>query len=360
MPIFKKLFSPKFNNQSQHLYYPLNYKCMKKSNKKHKKLTLEERIQVEINYCHNNKSLRGIAVLLGRNVSTISNEVYSKERHGRNRYKAYVAHTRALARRDKRKRKELLKCELIRTYVKEKLKLGWSPEQIAIRLPLEYKGYTISHEAIYQYIYTTQRQEDLRVFLPRRRKVRMKKGFRKTQKLERAESLPSIEDRPKEVDRRKVVGHWEDDCIVSRESKPRLKTVNERVSGIVFIQKMKDGTTGESSKAVIARLKPIPSQYVKTLTRDRGSENMGYREIEDTLLVSCYFAHSYCSYERGSNENTNGLIRRYFPKGTDFSKISYEEIQKVEHLLNTRPRKRLGGLTPYEVFYKITGVALNS
>ena len=324
-------------------------------------MNLEERIKIEINYCHNNKSLREIALLLGRNVSTISNEVKGKDRHGRNKYEAYVAHTRALKRRDKRKKKELLKCELIRNYVKTKMKEeDWSPEQIAIRLPIDHEGYTISYEAIYQYIYTTYKQEDLRTYLPRRRKTRMKKGLRKIQKLERLQSLPSIENRPKEVDKRKVLGHWEDDCIVSRASKPRLKTVNERVSGVVFIQKMKDGTMEESSKAVISRLKLIPSQYVKTLTRDRGAENMGYRQIEESLLLSCYFAHSYCSYERGSNENTNGLIRRYFPKGTDFSKISYEEIQKVEHLLNTRPRKRLGGLTPYEVFYNITGVALNS
>ena len=87
---------------------------------------------------------------------------------------------------------------------------------------------------------------------------------------------------------------------------------------------------------------------------------MGFEEIEKILGIDVYFAHAYCSYERGSNENTNGLIRRYFPKGTDFSKVSYEEINKVEYLLNTRPRKRLGGLTPYEVFYNITGVALNS
>ena len=330
--------------------------------KKNKKLNLQERIVIEINYCCNNKSLREIATILGngRNASTVSNEVKGKDRHGVNKYEAYVANDRSLMRRHKRRNKELLKCELIRMYVVSKLKLGWSPEQISIRLPLDHIRYKISYEAIYQYIYTTRKKEDLRTYLARRRKVRMKKGLRKIQKLERLNSLPSIENRPKEVRGRKVLGHWEDDCIVSRESKDRLKTINERVSGVVFIGKMKDGTKEESSKVVIHRLKPIPSQYVKTLTRDRGSENMGYREIEETLSMSCFFAHPYCSYERGSNENTNGLIRRYFPKGTDFSKISYEEIQKVEYLLNTRPRKRLGGLTPYEVFYNITGVALNS
>jgi transposase, IS30 family len=333
---------------------------MKKHKKTHKKLGLEERITIEIHYCHNNKSLREIATLLGRNVSTISNEVKGKNRHGRNRYKAYVAHNKALFRREKREPKELLKCGLIRVYVKEHLQYGWSPEQIAIRLPIDKPGYSISYEAIYQYVFSTYKEEDLRPYLPRRRRIRMKKGLRKIQKLERMQSLPSIEDRPSEVNKRKVIGHWEDDCIVSRESKDRLKTVNERVSGIVFISKMKNGTKEESNKAVIGRLQAVPALYRKTLTRDRGSENMGYREIERKLHLSCFFAHPYASYERGSNENTNGLIRRYFPKGTDFSTISYEEIQKVEYLLNTRPRKRLGGLTPYEVFYNRTGVALRS
>lgn len=334
---------------------------MKKNTKKHKKLNLEERIKIEINYCNNNKSLREIAIILSRNVSTVSHEVKGKNRHGVNKYEAYVAHNRALKRRDKRKKKELLKCEFIRNYVKTKMKEeDWSPEQISIRLPIDYKGYKISHEAIYQYIFSTYKQEDLRPHLARRRNRRMKKGLRKVQKLERINSLPSIENRPKEVDKRKVIGHFEDDCIVSRESKPRLKTVNERVSGVVFIRQMKDGTIQESNKTVIDCLSKIPTHLRKTLTRDRGKENLGYKELEEKLMISCYFAHAYCSHERGSNENTNGLIRRYFPKGTDFSKISYEEIQKVEYLLNTRPRKRLGGLTPYEVFYNITGVALNS
>ena len=334
----------------------------KKIIKKHKKLNLQERIIIEINYCHNNKSLREIARILGngRNVSTVSNEIGNKERHGNSRYEAYVAHNKALKRRDKRKKKELLKNDLIRNYVKDKLKLGWSPEQISIRLSMDHKGESISHEAIYQYIYATHKKEDLRIYLTRRRTKRMMKGLRKIQKLERLQALPSIEDRPAEAEERKVIGHFEDDCIVSRESKDRLKTVSERVSGVVFIRKMFDGTILESNRTVIDCLSNVPINFRKTMTRDRGRENLGYKELEERLMISIYFAHAYASYERGSNENTNGLIRRYFPKGTDFSKISYEEIQKVEYLLNTRPRKRLGGLTPYEVFYQMTGVALNS
>lgn len=114
----------------------------------------------------------------------------------------------------------------------------------------------------------------------------------------------------------------------------------------------------EANRVSKERLSAIPQRFRKTLTRDRGSENMGYQELEATLGIRCFFAHPYHSWERGSNENLNGLIRRFFPKKTDFRTVTDEEIRLVEYLLNTRPRKRLGWKTPYEVFYKHTGVAL--
>ncbi len=261
----------------------------------------------------------------------------------------------------------------MREYVISKLKIGWSPEQIQLRLPLEYptdNRMRISYEAIYIYIYDQIHRngngsvkkdcEDLRIYLSRRHTRRQKKGFRKARKVEREEYLPSIEKRPKEVEKRTVLGHWEDDTLVSRQNSVRIKSVNERVSGIVFFGKTEDGTMKECDKVVLRRLATIPSKFRKTLTRDRGTENMNYREIEEKLSLSCYFAHSYCSHERGSNENVNGLLRRFFPKKTDFSKITDEELQEVEYRINSRPRKRLGGFTPYEVFYRETGVALDS
>lgn len=121
---------------------------------------------------------------------------------------------------------------------------------------------------------------------------------------------------------------------------------------------MKDGTSEESTRVVCEKLNAIPSPYLKTLTRDRGTENMSWQRIQTELGIDIYFAHAYASYERGSNENLNGLVRRFFPKKTDFSKISDEEIHRVEYLLNTRPRKRFGGKTPLEVLLELTGVAL--
>jgi len=312
--------------------------------------------------------MRRIARLLKRPASTISREI-RRNASGKKlpRYNPKVAHASALTRKEAHGARPLLKNKVIQTYVVEKLKLWWSPEQISIRLPIDHKGQTISPEAIYQYVYVQVHRggngavkkgcEDLRPYLARRHTRRQKKGFRQAQKAERP-TLPSIEDRPASVEKRRITGHWEDDTMVSRESLGRFKTINERVTGIVLIGKMKDGSVVESNRVVCERLRDMPPQYRKTLTRDRGTENFGYREIEETLNLSCYFAHAYCSYERGSNENLNGLIRRFFPKKTDLAKVTDAQVRHVEYLLNTRPRKRHGGKTPLEVLFERTGVAL--
>ena len=309
-----------------------------------------------------------IGKIIDRPKSTVFREVEKHKSKKLGFYRADVAHKKALRKRKKRGIRERLKNETMISYAKEKLKLGWSPEQIALRLPIDHPGETISFEAIYQYVYAQvyrggngmikEGGEDLRKYLPRRHKRRAKKGFRKAQRLERMGKLPSIEDRPKEAEGRKEIGHWEDDTMVSRQSVARLKSINERASGVVFLGKMRDGTSEESTRVVCERLSVIPSSFRKTLTRDRGTENMGWTNIEKTLSLSVHFAHSYCSYERGSNENLNGLARRFFPKKTDFAKVSNEEIKRVECLLNTRPRKRFGGKTPLEVLLEKTGVAI--
>lgn len=333
----------------------------------YKHLTIEEREEIQ-ELLWEKRSIRFIAGELHRNPSAISREIKRNKPPTHNRYTPRLAHERALKKRKHRGREERLKNGTIRHYVTRHLKLGWSPEQIAGTIKKE-TGETISHEAIYQYVYAQIHRggygwvkpgkEDLRPYLAWRRKRRMRKGLRKAYRIEKG-PLPSIDERPKEVEGREAIGHWEDDCIVSRASLDRLKTINERVSGIVFIGRTKDGTMEETNRVVQARLGAIPYQWRKTLTRDRGSENMGYEELETQLNLRCFFAHPYHSWERGSNENTNGLIRRYFPKKTDFRNVSDEEIHMVERLLNSRPRKRLGFKTPYEVFYQKTGVALQS
>lgn len=317
--------------------------------------------------------MRDIAKELSRPPSAISREIEGRPRIGRGKYTADKGQQKAEDGRENQGRKSKLIHQPLKDYVVAKLKLGWSPEQIEWRLPIDFprnKRMRISYEAIYQFVYSQIHRkgngmlkkdcEDLRKYLPRRHTRRQKKGFRKAQRLERNLTLPSIEDRPREVKKRKKIGHWEDDTVVSRQSRDRIKSINERVSGIVFFGRTLDGTMEECDKVVVSRLKNIPADFRKTLTRDRGTENMGYEKLEKELNLECFFAHPYCSQERGSNENANGLFRRYFPKKTDFSKTTDQEIAKVEYLINSRPRKRHCGLTPYEVFYQKTGVALDS
>lgn len=335
-------------------------------------LTLRDRIDIEQKYMYGS-SITDIAKYIGRNKSTVSREVKGKDRTGRNKYRADIAHTKALERISKRGNLSVLsKNKKLRDYVLEKLKKrDWSPEQISGRLAEDYpkdESMRISYEAIYQYVYAQVHRggngnvkkgcEDLRPYLPRRHKRRAKKGFRKAQKTERNENLPSIEQRPEIVDTRSRVGDWEDDLLVSSVSKPCIKSVNERRTGVVFFGKTKDKTSVAGDSVLVDKLSTIPQEYRKTLTRDRGKENLAWEYVEETLGMEVFLAHSYCSWERGSNENCNGLLRRYFPKGTDWSKISDKEIARAEYLINTRPRKRLGWKTPAEVFYQETGVAL--
>lgn len=331
-------------------------------------LTLVERIKIEIEYKYG-KTITEIAKILQRCKSTISREINGKPPTGIDKYDGEIAHKKYLKRKEKKgnipklkKNKELL------NYVKEKLKIGWSPEQISLRLKIDFKEnekMRICYETIYEYIYAQidsngkvkKNCEDLRMYLPRKRKRRMKKGFRQVRKLYQ-EKLPSIDDRPKEIEKREEIGHYEDDFLVSKKSNVCIKSVNERKSGLVFFGKTEDRTAKSGDLILFKKLSKIPKNYLKTLTRDNGAENKDFKNVESNLGVKVYFAHPYHSWERGSNENCNGLLRRFFPKGTDFAKIDDIEIEKAEYLINTRPRKRFGGLTPAEVFFRETGVAI--
>jgi IS30 family transposase len=318
---------------------------------KYKHLSIWEREKIQ-EFLWQKKSIRSIAIVLNRSTSSISREI-KKNIPLHYQYTPRLANERALKKRKSRGRKLRLKSYFIRQYVVSHLRMGYSPEQISGRLSLEYPKEKISHEAIYQYIYHQIHSDyvkkgniDLRIYLKRRHKRREKKGMRKHQRIFKPKGL-SIEERPKEVQRRKTMGHWEGDSVVSRKSKVGLNTLVERKTGLVLISKIQNGTSNETANTVINRLKSFPC---KTLTTDNGSENFAYEKIQNELQISCYFAHPYCSGERGTNENTNGLIRYYLPKGTDFATISNETIKHIENILNNRPRKRLGWKTPLEVF----------
>ena len=325
---------------------------------KFKHFSIEEREKIQ-ELLWQSASVRTIAKALGRNPSSVSREI-NRNIPLKRSYRPRLAHERAVEKRSSRGRKLRLKSDFIRRYVVFGLKKkGLSPEQIAGRLHLEYPNYSISHEAIYQWIYSLAHRngwgylrrhyQDWRPYLKRRHQRRGQRGMRSVQRVLRPTG-PSIDDHPKEVDIRKVIGHWESDSMISRQNRAGLNTLVERKTGLVMITKIRNSTAPATKEAVIKRLDVLPQKFRKTLTSDNGSENALYDEVQTALRLSWYFAHPYHSWERGTNENTNGLIRWYFPKGTDFATISDDAVKVVENALNNRPRKRFGWKTSLEVF----------
>lgn len=308
------------------------------------------------------KSVRYIAGMLGRSPSSISRELRRNFGKEHKVYTPRVANERAVFKRKERGRKDRLKTKEIREYVIKHLKERWSPEQISGRLKIEFNQ-RISHEAIYQFIYaqiqrqgwgaTKEGMEDLRSCLRRRRKVRWTKGVRRFERIFKPRGV-SIDKRPKIVETRKRIGDWEGDTVESKDHKPGVNTLLERKTGLYFITKLESKTSAATREAVRTRLEFLPKKFKKTLTLDNGPENSDWEILQKETKLKCYYTHPYHSWERGSNENANGLLRDYFPKKTDFSMISTSEILKVEYSLNSRPRKRLEWRTPLEEW----GVAL--
>jgi IS30 family transposase len=323
---------------------------------KYRHLSIEERESLQYMWWER-KSVRSIAKALNRSPSSISRELQRNFPSEYQRYSPHLAQARASEYRKHRGRTDRLRNQTIRDYVTIHLKKRWSPEQISGRMFKDI-GQHISHEAIYQYIYhqvyrkgygfLKPGREDLRPYLRRRRKRRVPKGLRPCHKLPKFQGI-SIEQRPSIVNDRLRFGDWEGDSVESVNHKPGINTLVERKSGLVFITKLKNKTAVSTTAAVNHRFTNLPVDLKHTLTLDNGPENSGWRSIESLTGARCYLAHPYCSGERGTNENTNGLIRDYYPKKTDFSMIPEEDIQFVEYELNTRPRKRLNYLTPLEV-----------
>jgi IS30 family transposase len=288
---------------------------------------------------------------LGRSKSTLSREL---RRNATPAYKVYLshrAHERAVTRKQEAGNRSRLKSDQVVSYVRSKLEQGLSPELIAGRIELEQSGLSISHEAIYQYIYhpKTEGRAELIGLLVRGHRKRKSKGIgRKERKTKIPNRIP-IEDRPLSVENRSRFGHWEGDSLVSRKSLAALNSLVERKSRLLLLTRLQRKTAELTTDAVILRLQELPEKVRRTLTLDNGTENAQHEAITEAIGIQCYFAHPYASWQRGTNESVNGLVRRYFPKGTNFSKITDEQVAKVESLINNRPRKCLAYKTPLEV-----------
>jgi IS30 family transposase len=317
--------------------------------KPYKHLSQEEREHIAYLLSEGN-SLGDIAKSLGRNKGTISRELARNSAPEYRRYTPCRAHARACERKITANTHERLKNDFIRQYVRDGLEKGWSPEQIAGRIRIDHPGYSVNHEAIYQYIYHPQNPDRVEMInlLRRAHKKRRNKSIGRKVRKATIPNRISIETRPISIENRNRYGHWEGDSLISRKSKAALNTLAERKSRLVLITKLPRKGAAETNKAVINRLKMLPANGRQTLTLDNGTENAKHEQLSSKLGIKCYFAHPYASWERGTNENLNGLIRWYLPKGTDFSKITPEQIARIEYLLNSRPRKCLGYKTPLE------------
>jgi IS30 family transposase len=294
--------------------------------------------------------LAEIARLLGRSRSTLWRELRRNRSPWSGAYIDAAAQQRARDRLGHAHRRERLKSERIRAYVREKLEGGWSPELIAGRIGLDLAGRSVSHEAIYQYIYglpEPQRTEYvswLRQGRPRRRK----RGAGKSGRNSRIPNRIGIEQRPGSVALRHQAGHWEGDSMVSSHNTTVLYSLVERKTRLVRLVRIRGRDRKRTGVAIIRQLGPLPRAARRTLTLDNAFEHACHEAVTEALGIRCYFCDPYSAWQRGTNENRNGLIRCHFPKGTDFAKLTQAEIERVELAINTRPMKCLGYKTPLE------------
>ncbi|NTV15793.1 MAG: IS30 family transposase [Desulfobulbaceae bacterium] len=294
-----------------------------------------------------------IAGLLGVHKSTISREL--KRNHGQRGYRPKQAHELSQQRQQDKPRSRISADTW--TTVERLLRLQWSPEQISGWLKRTNRG-AISHEWIYLHIYSDKAAGgDLHLHLRCQKKRRIRYGAKSVrgQLVDRQ----SIDDRPALVERRSRIGDWEVDTIIGKGHQQAIVSLTERKARLALLAKVEQKTAAEVTRAIVRLLEPHAAK-VHTLTSDNGKEFAKHQEIAKKLSAAFYFAHPYSSWERGTNENMNGLVRQYFPKNCELKTVTDKEIQIVMHRLNNRPRKCLGYLTPNEVFFGKSTVALAS
>ena len=290
-----------------------------------------------------------IARRLGRNKGTISRELRRNKSIHADCYTDESAQVWADRRRKRSSRHGWLQNEYIRDYVETKLQSGWSPELIAGRIRLDLPGLSVSHETIYQYIYHLEspRREEYVDYLRRSHRRRRKRGTGSGRK-SRIPNRISIDERPLAATDRKQMGHWEGDSMVSSRNTTVLYSLVERKTRMVRLVRIRGRDANRTAKAIVRQLGPLPARARRTLTFDNGFEHRQHEQVTRALGIRCFFCDPYAAWQRGTNENRNGLIRYYFPKGTDFARLTQAEIERVERAINTRPMKCLGYRTPLE------------
>lgn len=316
--------------------------------RQYRQLSYREMVKIQI-YLEDGIKRSEIAIRLSRNKSTISRLIRRNQEEGC--FKA----DRALEKIAERKHKanahpRILDDSLLKKFILEKIETFWTPEQIAGRWKKD-TGEPLSHETIYRYIYT-HHPELVRLHFRRKGKRYRNRKWEKLKGIKRGgiKGMRMIESRPETVDERKEVGHWEGDSIVGKKRQQIILTNVERKSGYLLAAKSSFKTSREVAAITKNMFEEIPDELRITLTLDQGMEFARHRIIEDKTKMTVYFCHKSSPWERGINENANGLLRWFIPKGTDFEKVSEKDLCRYVDLLNSRPRKRLNFLTPAEVF----------
>jgi IS30 family transposase len=295
--------------------------------------------------------MRQIAERLGRNAGTISREL-SRNVSSTGEYKPHLAQRyyddrRAVSKKPYRLEEDPSLCR----YVKTKLKQYWSPEQISGILKTE-RRIDISPVTIYNWIYREEQKAKAMWKFLRQGRRRRRKHRNSPDRRGQMPGRRMIEKRPKVANERKRIGDWEGDTIEGSKGSGFIVTQVERKSRYAVAVKVEDKSAETVTKATLKKMKKLPPETIKTMTFDNGKEFAGFKELERELEMRSYFARPYHSWERGTNENTNGLLRQFFPKGMDFSTILESDIDNVLKLLNNRPRKCLSYRTPTEVFWQ--------
>jgi len=289
------------------------------------------------------KTQTEIADTIGVHKSTVSREI--RRNTGGKGYRYKQAHRFAIKRRKCKANTRITEDDWKK--IENLIKQDWSPEQISGRLAKEDNG-NISHQWIYHYIWEDQ-EDGGNLHKHLRAKSKYKKSYGKDDNRGKIKNKTSIDERPAVVDERERVGDWEADTIVGKNHKGALVTDVERKSKYSLIGHVKRKTADGVVEEQVRQLKPHMGK-VLTITADNGKEFARHEKLSEELEVDVYFAHPYSSWERGVNENTNGLIRQYFPKGTELLEVKLEDVEKVAYRLNHRPRKTLNYRTPHEVY----------
>jgi len=313
----------------------------------HRQLTLQKRYHISA-LRKSGMSQKEIAKEVGVHPSTISRELKRNSIEGV--YNAEKAQIKTVL-RHKQKKKATVWTPSTERYVREKLKLDWSPEQISGRMKREGKR-AISHESIYRYIYANKVNGGTLYRHLRHKNRKYHKRGRSYSSRGILKNRTMISQRPKVVEQKRRIGDWEIDTVIGKQHKGALVTVVDRHSKFTLIAPVASKHADGVCKALLKLLEPV-KEITKTITSDNGKEFALHETVAEKLDAKFYFANPYHSWERGLNEHTNGLIRQYLPKESELEHISVKEITMIQNRLNHRPRKVLGYKTPHEVFFQM-------